>query len=137
MPALVGTIAATLALTALAVFIAARQMPMPPEPGPTPDPIVNGSGPDEPVDPAGPLALDRNYLVGRWTDDGNCDNASEFAADGRFIAPDGQVGLWSLEGDQLTVTGPLGSATIRVSPIDQNRMTGAGADSDGSISTRC
>jgi|GEM_PF-2684662 len=89
----------------------------------------NGSG--------GAPALDQTYLVGRWTDEGDCDRAYELTADGRFIAADGGAGAWSLDGDVLTATGPGGSASMRIAPIDQNTMSASSSDGQVGQSTRC
>ena len=56
------------------------------------------------VDAAGGSAtLDRAYMVGRWTDDGDCTAVTEFRADGSFLYPWGDTGQWTLSGDQLTL----------------------------------
>jgi hypothetical protein len=84
----------------------------------------------------GPVQLDRTFVMGRWTDDGDCSNAIEFTQDGRFITAEGGTGLWNLERDELTMTGQQ-TATIRISPIDQNTMTVINADGSLGRSTRC
>jgi hypothetical protein len=115
--------AADPALTAAAAPAAANApSPTPPEPG---------------IGATGAPVLDQTYLVGRWTDDGDCSRAYEFTADGRFIAADGGVGGWSLDGDRLTASGPGGSATLRVAPIDRNTMTATSPDGGSGTSTRC
>lgn len=80
--------------------------------------------------------LDRTFVMGRWTDDGDCSNAIEFTQDGRFITAEGGEGLWRLEGDRLTMTGQR-TATIRIEPIDQNTMTVINTDGSLGRSTRC
>lgn len=140
-PALVVAIGITLLLVAAAIVVAAQQMVPQPAPPVPPDPVVNGtegdkpSGGDEPGPAAG--AFDPNDLVGRWADAGDCANATEFTADGRFLAPDGGGGVWTLEGDQLTLSGPGGTATIRVTALDRNSMTGVGPDGTVGTSQRC
>ena len=54
---------------------------------------------------AGGSTLDRAYMVGRWTDDGDCaaGSTTEFRADGSFLFPWGDTGQWTLAGDQLTL----------------------------------
>ena len=85
---------------------------------------------------SGPVQLDRAYIMGRWTDDEDCDSVIEFAQDGRFIAANGGTGLWNLDGDELTMSGRE-TATLRIVPIDQNTMTVVNADGSLGRSTRC
>lgn len=89
---------------------------------------------------SGAVQLDRAFLMGRWTDDGDCSpDAStliEFTQDGRFLAANGGTGLWNLDGDELTMTGRE-TATIRLVPIDQNTMTVVNPDGSLGRSTRC
>jgi hypothetical protein len=87
--------------------------------------------------PAAAPVLDQNYLVGRWADDGDCSRAAEFLADGRFTGADGGIGNWALEGNELIATGPAGTVTVRITPVDQNMMTTVGADGQVETSTRC
>jgi len=110
-----------------------------PAPQPASAPAAPATAGGKPVngDQAAAPLLDRDYLIGRWSDDGNCGNSYEFAADGSFIAANGQSGNWTLDGDRLTVVGSTGSATIRVTPVDQNSMTGTGPDGALGTSTRC
>ncbi len=85
---------------------------------------------------AAPVALDRAYVLGRWTDDGDCDNAVDFLADGRLAAANGREGLWNLAGDRLTLTVD-GTITLQVVPIDQNVMNVVNPDGSLGRSTRC
>jgi len=85
---------------------------------------------------AGGAALDRAFIVGRWTDNEDCDNAIEFTQDGRFIAANGGTGLWNLDGDELTMSGGE-TATIRIVPIDRNTITVVNPDRSLGRSTRC
>jgi hypothetical protein len=86
---------------------------------------------------SGAVNLDRTFLVGRWSDDGNCDDVIVFNQDGSFVTDNGNGGgLWNLDGDRLTMTGRA-TATIRLAPIDQNTMTVINADGSLGRSTRC
>jgi len=81
--------------------------------------------------------LDRDYVVGRWTDNDDCGSAVEFSPDGRFIATDGVEGLWTLRGDRLTVTGSR-TLTMRIAWIDPDTMAVVEPDgAPGARSTRC
>lgn len=85
---------------------------------------------------SGNVVLDRAYVMGRWTDDGNCGNAVDFGSDGRFVAANGAGGLWHIAGDQLTMTGNA-TLTLQIVPIDQNTMTVVNTDGSLGRSTRC
>jgi hypothetical protein len=125
-PAVFGAAGATIALLVVSAVILIRTMPLPvppPPPGPTPDPNV--------------VVLDRDFLVGRWSDDGNCASTSEFFADGRWTAANGGTGNWSLVGNQLVVTGPSGAASVQVTAVDRNVMALQTPDGTTGRSTRC
>jgi hypothetical protein len=79
--------------------------------------------------------LDRAYLVGRWTDDGDCSAVTEFRADGTFLFPWGDTGQWNLAGDQLTLSGNTSPFRIRV--IDRNTIERTGAGGSSHRATRC
>jgi hypothetical protein len=89
-----------------------------------------------PASSGGGVTLDRAYVVGRWTDNGDCSLAAEFAGDGRFFANNGTGGLWNLQGDQLTMTGSA-TLTLQIVPIDQNTMNVVNPDGSLGRSTRC
>lgn len=86
--------------------------------------------------PAGDgTTLDRAYMVGRWTDDGDCSAVTEFRADGSFLFPWGDTGQWTLAGDQLTLSGNTSPFRIRV--IDRNTIERTGAGGSPHRATRC
>jgi hypothetical protein len=97
---------------------------------------LNAGGGATPATSSGTVQLDRTFMLGRWTDDNDCNSVIEFTQDGRFIAANGGTGLWNLDGNQLTMTGNQ-TATIRVVPIDQNTMTVVNANGSLGRSTRC
>lgn len=80
-------------------------------------------------------ALDRAFLIGRWTDSGDCSNATEFAEGGQFQAAGG-TGLWSLSGDQLTLMGAQ-RLTMQIVVIDQNTINVVNPNGSVGRSTRC
>jgi hypothetical protein len=83
-------------------------------------------------------AVDRAFLIGRWTDARDCDEAGEFAADGRFTNAAGTSATWALDGDRLTVTFAGASPrTLRVSALDQNTLNVVNPDGSIGRSTRC
>jgi hypothetical protein len=86
---------------------------------------------------SGAINLDRTFLIGRWSDTGDCrGDVITFNQDGSFLAANGGGGLWNLDGDRLTMTGRA-TATVRVAPIDQDTMTVINADGSLGRSTRC
>jgi hypothetical protein len=83
-------------------------------------------------------AVDRAFLIGRWTDARDCDAAGEFAADGHFTNAAGTSATWTLDGDRLTVTFAGASPrTLRVSALDQNTLNVVNPDGSIGRSTRC
>ncbi len=143
--ALIVGIATVLVLTVAAVLFTLWQMQQlqPPPPVPPTDPAVNMVEGDKPADAPGeaagtsPAGIDAGLVVGRWTDTGDCAAALEYTADGRVVAPDGSTGLWQLNGDQLTVTGPNGSQTVRITSIDQSAAYAVNPDGSVIASQRC
>lgn len=86
---------------------------------------------------SGGATLDRAFVVGRWTDNDDCDSAVEFSPDGRFLASDGNEALWNLVGDRLIVTGTR-TLTMQIVRIDDNVMAVVNSDgTPGGRSTRC
>jgi hypothetical protein len=83
-------------------------------------------------------AVDRAFLIGRWTDSRDCDEAGAFAADGRYTNAAGVGATWTLDGDRLTVTFPGASPrALRVSALDQNTLNVVNPDGLIGRSTRC
>ena len=86
---------------------------------------------------AAPGQVTREFLVGRWTDNNDCNNTITFATDGTFTVPGGASGVWALDGDRLTFQGAGGTRSARVQAPDANTLLLL--QDDGSIgrSTRC
>ena len=51
------------------------------------------------------ITPDFAFMVGSWTDDGDCTHAARLDPDGRFHTADGAEGLWVVEGGRLILTG--------------------------------
>lgn len=83
------------------------------------------------------VAVDRNFLIGSWSDAGDCSATVAFTADGTFATADGAQGEWNLSGDTLTLTGAAGARTLTIIPIDRNTMEVVGEDGSHDRSTRC
>lgn len=78
----------------------------------------------------------RAFMIGHWTDNGDCNNVIQFRDDGRFVLSNGHSGKWSLAGDQLTFSAASSvTSKIEVVNTDEVKLT----HKDGSIggSTRC
>lgn len=87
---------------------------------------------------SGGAAIDRAYMLGRWTDhDDDCERAAGFFADGRFVPASGPEGLWSLNGDRLSIVSGGNTFTVQLVPIDRDSMTVVNADGSLGQSTRC
>jgi hypothetical protein len=94
-----------------------------------------GAGPAA-RDSARAVALDSAFMVGFWTDSGDCGDALELAGDGRFIVADGGTGRWSLQDDRLTMIGST-TVTVRIVPVDRDSITVVNADGALGHSNRC
>ena len=84
---------------------------------------------------ANTIALNRSFMIGSWTDDGDCDHAVEFLGDGRYFAGS-SGGIWQLDGHELTLTSD-NILVIRVVPIDQDTIGVISEDGSVGESTRC
>ena len=87
--------------------------------------------------PAARVAVDRNFLIGTWSDTGDCSTTVAFTADGGYATADGAEGQWSLTGDTLTLSGDAGATRLTIVPIDRNTMEVIGEDGSHDRSTRC
>lgn len=82
--------------------------------------------------------VDRAFLIGRWTDVRDCNEAGQFTADGHYTNNAGRSAAWTLEGDQLTLTFEGAEPrTVRVSAVDQNTLNVVNPDGSNGRSTRC
>jgi hypothetical protein len=82
--------------------------------------------------------VDRAFLIGRWTDARDCNEAGQFTADGHYTNAAGRSAAWTLVGDQLTLTFEGAAArTVRVSAVDQNTLNVVNPDGSTGRSTRC
>lgn len=82
------------------------------------------------------VAVTPVFLIGRWTDDGDCSNTVEFLGDGQFATSDGARGRWWLSNGRLTFQGDQTiSARIHATSPSHIVLT----HDDGTIgeSTRC
>jgi hypothetical protein len=100
-----------------------------------------GTGPAAAQTGTGPaaarIAVNRDFLIGSWSDAGDCSVTVAFVADGTFATPDGDQGVWSLSGDSLTLTGAAGTRIVTIIPIDRDTMEVVGENGSHDRSTRC
>jgi len=86
--------------------------------------------------PAGGSAtLTRDYIVGRWTNTGDCADAIEFRGDGSMAGPFGEDARWELRGDQLFMVG--NPDPLRIVVVDERTMTTTGPSGNQRRATRC
>ncbi len=83
------------------------------------------------------VAVDRNFIIGTWSDTGDCSTTVAFTPDGGYATADGAEGQWSLSGDTLTLSGDAGATTLTIIPIDRDTMEVIGEDGSHDRSTRC
>lgn len=83
------------------------------------------------------VSVDRDFLIGTWSNAGDCTTTVAFGADGGYATADGLQGQWSLAGDTLTLEGEAGSSRLTIIPIDRNTMEVVGEDGSHERSTRC
>jgi hypothetical protein len=88
-----------------------------------------------PAASAGAGGVDAAFLVGRWSEDGDCTASIEFRSDGSFTFPWGDTSRWTLAGDRLTMTGNGGDLHVAADGHDRMNITYP----NGSVhrSTRC
>jgi hypothetical protein len=87
--------------------------------------------------PVARVAVDRDFLIGTWSDAGDCTTTVAFAPDGAYATADGAEGQWNLTGDTLVLSGAEGATTLTIIPIDRNTMEVIGEDGSHDRSTRC
>lgn len=85
-----------------------------------------------------PPPVDRAFLIGRWTDSGDCREAGQFQADGQYTNAAGTVAGWALEGDRLIMTfAGAAPRALQVSALDQNTLNVVNPDGSRARSMRC
>jgi len=82
--------------------------------------VENEAAAENAAAPATSNTLDRTFLVGRWSETGDCADATEFRADGSFVFPWGTGGTWQFEGDRLTLS--TNTDSMRLTRISQDQL---------------
>lgn len=78
----------------------------------------------------------REFLIGRWTDNGNCADAVDFRADGTFLTSQQASGRWQLDGGRIRFIGQR-EVTARIRATGQDRLELTHDDGSVGASTRC
>ncbi|MBC7985115.1 MAG: hypothetical protein H7X93_00360 [Sphingomonadaceae bacterium] len=64
----------------------------------------------------------RALIIGRWTDSGDCADATAIREDGSFASPSAGEGRWTLESEYLTLAGDRETIELAVQEIDRSAM---------------
>src|SRR5215217_4499115 len=78
----------------------------------------------------------RSFLVGRWTDNGDCSDYVDFLSDGRFVTSAGANGRWTLSGNRLTFRGTQ-TITATLGRTGDNSISLPPDDGSVGASPRC
>ncbi|MGQ0659373.1 hypothetical protein [Sphingosinicella sp.] len=82
--------------------------------------------------------LTPSFMVGRWTDNGDCARYVIFRSDGTFLSHAGGEGTWRLARDRLTLTPRGGRATVLgATVLAQGRIAIVNPDGSRGVSERC
>jgi hypothetical protein len=81
--------------------------------------------------------FDPDFVLGRWTDKGDCSDWVTFLPDGRFTTISGGAGVWELDGNRLTLTGGSGIVVLHIYEVDRDTMTIVNPDNSVGRSIRC
>lgn len=82
-------------------------------------------------------ALTREFLVGRWGDNGDCGQDVTLNADGSFTSYTGGEGQWSLNGATMSMAGKESTQQVQVEMIDQDHVRITNPDGSVGTSQRC
>lgn len=83
---------------------------------------------------APPLSV--QFMIGRWTDNGNCSDATTFLGNGEVFTAAGGQANWALSGSDLIVTGGGGTVRAQLQPISQDSIN-ARSGGTRSVMVRC
>ncbi|MEQ1491304.1 MAG: hypothetical protein ABL932_12225 [Terricaulis sp.] len=105
----------------------------------TPPAATTTEAPATTVEAAAPTeaAPTREFIVGRWGENGDCAKDLTINADGTFSSYSGMSGHWTLEGDGLNLDGESGSFALRVATGPNDTLMIGQPDGGFGSSTRC
>jgi hypothetical protein len=82
-------------------------------------------------------AVNEQFLVGRWGDNGDCSKDVVLNADGSFTSYSGGEGRWSLNGSTMRMAGRQSTQELELELIDQNTVRITNPDGSVGTSQRC
>lgn len=82
-------------------------------------------------------ALNREFLIGRWGDNGDCRQDVTLNADSNFTSYTGGEGQWSLNGGTMSMAGKQSTQQVQVEVIDQDHVRITNPDGSVGTSQRC
>ena len=104
-----------------------------------------GGSPDGGKDPAAASAIPASAsqggidprLVGRWSDNGSCNDISELRADGTFVANNGVTTRWSVVGDYIVFSTKERTIRLHIESVEPNRIVTTNEQGQSGPSIRC
>ena len=94
-------------------------------------------GPTEPAVAPRREVINAQFMLGRWGDNGDCNNDIVINADGSFRSYTGGEGQWTLSGDTLRLEGKNGSFDMRLELINHDTLRITNPDGSVGTSQRC
>ncbi|MFZ2031409.1 MAG: hypothetical protein WAU68_13940 [Vitreimonas sp.] len=87
--------------------------------------------------PAPTPVIDRQFMIGRWGDNGDCTKDIVINADGSFTSYTGGEGQWTLSGETLRLEGKNGTFDMRLALINHDSLRITNPDGSVGTSQRC
>jgi hypothetical protein len=87
--------------------------------------------------PAPTPVIDRQFMIGRWGDNGDCTKDIVINADGSFTSYSGGEGQWSLNRTTLRLEGKNGAYDLQLALISQDALRITNPDGSVGTSQRC
>jgi len=87
--------------------------------------------------PAPTPVINRQFMIGRWGDNGDCTKDIVINADGSFTSYSGGEGQWSLNGATLRLEGKNGAYDLQLALISQDALRITNPDGSVGTSQRC
>ena len=76
-------------------------------------------------------------FVGRWSDNGSCNDISELRADGTFVANNGVTTRWTVVGDDLVFSTKDRTIRLHIESVEPNRIVTTNEQGQSGPSIRC
>jgi hypothetical protein len=81
--------------------------------------------------------IDREFMIGRWGDNGDCSKDVVLNGDGSFTSYTGGEGQWSLQGATLRMAGKENTLDLQLELIDHDNLRITNPDGSVGTSQRC